>query len=250
MILLDDTYWEIRTTKEKGRGIYTKLEIEPGTVIGDYVGRVIKTAEEDTSDKDGLYLLYYHDYAAIYPEDIMAVGIHLANHSCAPNSWIYTYKGHTLFFALRKIHPGEEITISYQLSPSDFCKPCSHACHCGSEFCTGTMHLSPEAFSAWNTFNESEAKKTKRTPIRYGRILPRLKEYPSTINDDDIYTLYGAASMQPQIYNNENLPSVDVLRKRIRQTGRMLYFPKMQTLICGIKENHAVSKDIPSVAFL
>lgn len=250
MILLDDTFWEVKNTKEKGRGIYAKKDIAPGTVIGDYIGKVIRTAEEDTSDKDGLYLLYYHDYASLYPEDTTAIGIHLVNHSCTPNSWIYTYKGHTLFFALRKIHPGEEITISYQLSPSDFCKPCIHACHCGSEFCTGTMHLSQETFSIWNSFNESEAKKSKRAPIRYGKLLPKLKEYPGTIKDNTIYTLYGAVSMQPAMYNDAQIPTVDDLRKRIRQTGRMLYFPKVRTLIYGIKENQAVSKAIPSVAFL
>src|SRR5687768_10758672 len=84
MFLLDASYWEVKTTKEKGRGVFAKKDIAPGIVIADYLGRVIKTAEEDTSEKDGLYLLYYHDYASIYPADLEAEGFHLVNHSCVP----------------------------------------------------------------------------------------------------------------------------------------------------------------------
>jgi uncharacterized protein len=168
MILLPDGSWEIKTTEKKGRGIFAAKDITPGTVIGDYIGRVIKTAEEDTSQKDGLYLMYYHDYASLYPTDIHASGIHLINHSCAPNCWIFTYKGHTLFFTLRKIFAGEELTASYLLSPDAFCDPCGHTCRCGSAFCTRTMHLPEKQFKKWNAFAEEQGKENKacKTTLR------------------------------------------------------------------------------------
>lgn len=241
MILLNETSWEIKTTKDKGRGIYAKKDIAPGTVIGDYLGKVIKTAEEDTTEKDGLYLLYYHDYASIYPEDITAVGIHLVNHSCTPNSWVYIYKGHTLFFSLRKIFAGEEITISYLLSPNEFCEPCPHACICGSQFCTGTMHITKDQFTRWNNFQEEESAKTKRAPIRYGKLLPKLKAYPQTIADNQIYTLFGATDI-PSLHSKESeLPSIKELRHRIRTTGKKLYFSKIKTTVYGIKDNTIVT---------
>ena len=108
MFLIPEDHWEVRCTKEKGKGIFAKKEIKAGTIIGDYLGKIIKTAEYDLDkDKKGLFLMYFTDRASIYP-DLKKPGIHLLNHSCSPNCWIYTFKGHTLFFALRKIEPGEE----------------------------------------------------------------------------------------------------------------------------------------------
>lgn len=241
MFLLDESFWEIKSSPAKGRGVYAKKDILPGIVIGDYIGKVIKTAEEDTSEKDGLYLLYYHDYASIYPEDLNTPGVHLLNHSCEPNCWIYTYKGHTLFFTLRRIFAGEEFTISYQLSPADYCNPCTHTCLCQSDFCTKTMHLSQEEFLQWSQFQEKQSKKTKRAPIRYGKRLPKLKDYPKNIQDHTIYTLFGSSIIGAETSKAEQIPSVKELRKRIRKTGSKLYFPKQQKTILGIKNNTILS---------
>src|SRR5882672_6267951 len=175
MILLSQDAWEIKMTQKKGRGIFIKNPIAAGTVVGDYIGRVIRTAEEDTHEKEnGLYLTYYHVYASLYPLDVKAPGIHLVNHSCAPNCWMYIYKGHTLFFALRHIFAGEELTVSYLLSPEDLCNPCTHRCHCKSIICYTTMHLSKDSYTKWHAFETKQAKQTKRARIRYGKVLPKL----------------------------------------------------------------------------
>lgn len=237
MVLLPETSWEIKTTSQKGRGIFTKKGVKPGTVIGDYIGKVLRTAEEDTSEKDGLYLMYYHDYASILPEDVTAPGIHLLNHSCAPNCWIYTYQGHTLFFTLRKIFPGEELTASYLLSPDKDCEPCAHVCRCGHSFCTQTMHQTQERFERWDLFMNAEAKKTKRKRIHYGKTLPLLPSYPDSIRDHQIYDLFGSLEQPSLTQTNVILPTVEAIRKHIRQTGRILVFPKLKTRILGIKDN-------------
>lgn len=188
MFLLKDDYWEIRKTKEKGYGVFAKKEIKVGTVISDYLGKIINIAEYDLEkDKQGLYLMYLTDQASIYP-DITKPGHHLINHSCQPNCWIYIFQGHTLFFALRKIKPGEELTISYLLSPKDeTCKPCIHDCKCGSKFCTGTMHLSKDKYNKWQKFQDEEKKKTKIAKFIFGKNLPKLKSYPKIILDNPIY---------------------------------------------------------------
>lgn len=241
MILLPQSSWEIQTTKQKGKGLFATKDIVPGTVIGDYIGKVLRTAVDDTSEKNGLYLLYYHDYASIYPEDLAAPGIHLINHSCAPNCWIYTYKGHTLFFSLRKIFAGEELTASYQLSPAAFCDPCHHACYCGSKHCRGTMHLSEERFQRWNAFSENQAKQTKRARIRYGKLLPQLPSYPTAIKDDPMYDLFGSQEKTPVVLSNAKLPSVPILRKKIRNTGRTLTFPRIKQTVVGIQDDVIVT---------
>lgn len=188
MFLLADDYWQIKKTKEKGYGVFAKRQIKAGTTIGDYLGKVIKTAEYDlASDKKGLYLMYFSDQASIYP-NLKKPGIHLLNHSCTPNCWIYTYHGHTLFFALRKIKAGEELTISYLLSPlEDTCKNCPHTCKCKSKFCTGTMHLSKAKYEKWQKWQNLKKKKTKTPKTIFGKNLQKLTSYPKTIPNNPIY---------------------------------------------------------------
>lgn len=189
MFLLTEDYWQVRKTKEKGNGVFTKKEISAGTLISDYLGTVIKTAEYDLDkDKNGLYIMYLSDQASIYP-DLKKPGPHLINHSCAPNCWIYIYHGHTLFFALRNIKPGEELTISYLLSPnSGSCKPCTHACLCDSKLCAGTMHLSEDKYKIWQKFQNKEKKNTKISKVVFGKNLPKFKSYPKIFPGDPIYT--------------------------------------------------------------
>ena len=194
MFLLKDDHWQIKKTQEKGFGVFAKKEIKAGTIIGDYLGKVIKTAEYDLDkDKKGLFLMYFTDQAAIYP-NLKKPGIHLLNHSCTPNCWIYIYCGHTLFFTLRKIDPGEELTISYLLNPQDeTCKPCTHTCKCNSKFCTGTMHLSKDKYQKWQNFQKNQMKKTRKTKVVFDKNLPKLASYPKFIPDNPIYALICSA---------------------------------------------------------
>ena len=190
MFLIDKHSWETRMTAEKDLGIFAKKAIKRGVVIGDYLGKVIQTAEyELENDKRCLYLMYFSDTASIYP-NLKKPGIHLFNHSCEPNCWIYTYKGHTLFFALRKIKPGEEFTIPYLLSPKDeTCKPCTHICKCNSQFCTGTMHLSQVKYEKWQNFQNKLKKETKTPKVVFGKNLPKLTSYPRLIPNNPIYRI-------------------------------------------------------------
>ncbi|HET7099000.1 MAG TPA: SET domain-containing protein [Patescibacteria group bacterium] len=182
MFLIKKDFWQVKTTKNKGKGIFAKKTITSGTVIGDYLGKVIKISEYDLEkDKKGLYLMFLNDEAAIYP-DLKKPGIHLFNHSCEPNCWIYNYQGHTLFFTLRNIEVGEELTISYLLPPkSKNENPCTHICKCGSKICTGTMHLSEKNYQKWQKFQDDQKKKTKVEKFIFGKNLPKLASYPKTV---------------------------------------------------------------------
>lgn len=243
MILLSHDLWEIKKTEKKGRGVFATKDIPAGTIIGDYIGKVIKTAEEDTYESDeGLYLMYYHDYASLYPIDIGAPGVHLINHACAPNCWMYTYKGHTLFFALRHIFAGEELTVSYLLSPDITCDPCLHICKCEGLICYQTMHLSKERFEEWNEVNLELSEKTKRERIRYGKELPLLSSYPKTISDHPVYLLAGSAMHKPLICDDKKLPSKKVLRKLIRESGRTLLFPALKIKVLGVEQDRVISE--------
>jgi uncharacterized protein len=187
MFLLPKKIWKVKRTKEKGLGVFAREEIQKGNIIGDYLGKVIKTRYYNFSrDKKELYLMYYSDQASIYP-DLEKPGIHLINHSCAPNCWIYIYRGHTLFFAFKNIKPHEELTISYLLSPIGKCNPCIHICKCGSKNCTKSMHLSEKSYEKWQNFQENGANKTKRLRVVYGKNLPKIRSYPKILASDPIY---------------------------------------------------------------
>lgn len=155
MFLIDHNYYQIKKTKNKGRGVFAKKTIKAKTIIGEYTGELVEIEKYDLEkDKDGLYLMFLDDKYAIYP-DLKSEDIHLINHSCDPNSWIFNTKGKVYFFTLRDIKVGEELTISYLLPPKDkTCNPCPHDCYCGSEKCTGTMHQSAESFNSWQKFQK------------------------------------------------------------------------------------------------
>ena len=248
MVLLSSQYWEIKETENKGRGLFAKKAISPGVVIGDYIGKVLRTKEVDLDeDKENLYLMYYHDRACIFP-NLQKPGIHLLNHSCSPNSGLYTYCGHTLAFTLRQIFAGEELTISYLLTPKDeFCKSCNHVCKCESMVCRQTMHQSLEKYKKWRIFQETKAKKDPSTSsgrgkIRYGKELPQLSRYPKTIPDNSIYDLFGNTQKPPKSFAAKTLPSVKEIRKLIRKTGRVLKFPALNTKIYGILNDLVISE--------
>jgi len=245
MFLLSKDYWEVRGTAKKGRGVFATKMIPAGTVIGDYIGKIVPTSEADIYDTGRhFYLMYYHRNAFIYPL-LNRIGIHLLNHSCTPNAWMYTYKGHTLFFSIRAIFPGEEITLNYLLEPQDEdCKPCKHLCQCGSDFCRQTMHLSQKELDLWWKFDQRNMKKTKKAKVKPGHMLPFLSQYPKTIADNETYTLFGNPKKRSTIIKATSLPSAKIVRKQIRETGRTLRFPSLNLQILGVKDNTLITKTI------
>lgn len=159
MFFIDKSCYQIKKTKNKGRGVFAKKEIKAKTIIGEYTGEKIEIEKYDLEkDKVGLYLMFLDDKHAIYP-NIESKDIHLINHSCEPNCWMLNTDGNVYFFTLRDIKKGEEITISYLLPPKDkTCNPCTHKCCCQSKKCTGTMHQSKKDFAKWQKFKENLSK--------------------------------------------------------------------------------------------
>ena len=182
MFLLKKYYWEVKETKSKGRGVFARKPISAGTLIGDYVGKLVHLKDVDfDKEKGNLYLMYYNDTTGIYPS-LRKPGIHLLNHSCSPNCWIIKFKRHTLVFALKNIKKREELTISYLLPPKNICKPCPHICHCQSKRCTKTMHLTEGGYKKWQDFQDKEKKKEDLIRIKNGNKLKPLLNYPKTIS--------------------------------------------------------------------
>ena len=64
-------------------------------------------------------------------------GSQFVNHSCQPNTFVRITHGHVIFFALRDISPGEELTLDYVESYH----PDTKGCRCGAPGCRGTINL-------------------------------------------------------------------------------------------------------------
>jgi len=185
MFLIDKSYWEIRKTEKKGKGVFAKKTILKGTIVGDYIGKLIHIKDVDLEkEKKNLYLMSYSDEYGIYP-DLKKPGVHLINHSCSPNCFIHKYKDRTLVFALKDIERKEELTIHYLLPPKLNCKNCTHTCYCESKNCTGSMHLSDKKYKIWQSFQKNQKGKVSKKSFKEAFIKP-LAEYPKNIPNNYI----------------------------------------------------------------
>jgi uncharacterized protein len=76
--------------------------------------------------------------------EIGGSGAERINHSCDPNLAARRVHGHILFFSLRRIRSGEELTLDYKYHP----KSPRMICRCGSENCRETINLTAEQWIA------------------------------------------------------------------------------------------------------
>lgn len=244
MFLLPNDCWEIRESAKKGRGVYARTDIKPGTVIGDYLGKIIRVEDEEEYNKRyGLYARYFSSVATIYP-DPNVPGVHMINHSCTPNCDVQSYEDHCLHYAIRFIYAGEELTVDYTIDPREGEDPMSDiACHCESQFCRGTMCTAPWLSDKLVGGGEDEDEDAT-SPVPFGEELPRLAAYPRTMSDDPLCDLYAVQDLEPVRFAETSLPSVRELRIRLRKTGRPLSFPKMGVLVQGVFRNAAVIKPL------
>jgi len=242
MILLDKSFYTIKKEKQKGRGIFAKKEIPNGTIVADYLGRLIKVEEEEDYEKRfGHYVMFYNDRASIVPQNIKAVGAHLINHSCMPNCGVLLLQKHIIYVSLRKIFPGEELTIDYeieQLPKGNFQYPC----FCKNLFCRGTMNVSQEKEEKWYRFSHKGSKVNFNSlEVAFGQALEPLKKYPKFMKDSFGYPVFASLIKEPIIVSDSRLPSIKVLREKIKNTGRCLYFPKIDYCLFGIADNTLIS---------
>jgi hypothetical protein len=246
MFLLPPSDYKIKKTKVKGRGVFAVKEILAGTIIGDYLGVLIEDKKAAILEKkyhNACYSMDYNDNGlSIFPADIKAAGIHLINHSCAPNCDAYFYYGHTLYFALRRILPGEELTIDYGFdTENENEKDFLHPCFCGSPFCRGTMYANSVRLRSYGAYYRAETKGQKFKEFPVGTILPPLEKYPATIKDNNIFNLFASLETVPLVYHDRKLPTISELRKRLRTTGRILNFKNLNLKVSAIIEGKVVA---------
>lgn len=246
MFLLASSDYKVKSVSRKGKGILAKKEIAAGTLVGDYLGRIVSDKEADRLEKKvgGHYAFeYIGNNTSIWPLDCKATDVHLINHSCAPNCSTVDVAGHNIFYALRHIFPGEELTIDYEFDSESGGGPAT--CFCASPFCRGTMHARVKEHCL--KLKKIVQNQPKFKAAKIGEVLLPLAKYPKIINDyllkdGSRNNLYANLTVNPLVCRETSLPALPELRRRLRLSGRRLYFSRLNLTILGVADGHLLAK--------
>ena len=127
----------IRKSQINGKGCFATVPFSRGKKIAEYTGELIPDLEaQKRASKRRILRICDIDGRFSLDGARGGNGTHYINHSCEPNAYMQTLYGHVLFFALRDIQPGEEITIDYEQT----LHPDSKRCSCGAASCRGKIN--------------------------------------------------------------------------------------------------------------
>lgn len=133
-------------TENKGWGIRSKVPIQSGSFIIEYVGEVVSEREfkhrmTSIYAQDSHHYCLHMDGGIVIDGHRMGGECRFVNHSCEPNCEIQKWTVNGLYrmalFSLRDIKPGEELCYDYNFSlfnPHE-----GQSCRCGSEKCRGVI---------------------------------------------------------------------------------------------------------------
>ncbi|HEV2762408.1 MAG TPA: SET domain-containing protein-lysine N-methyltransferase [Pyrinomonadaceae bacterium] len=123
---------EVRKSPIYGRGCFAKTHFAARRKIAEYAGELIRGQRRINARLQGkriIKVIWLNDDTAIDGE-VGGNATAYINHSCEPNAYMRVAPGdRIIFFALRDIEPGEEITMDYR-DPDH-----PEVCRCGSPKC-------------------------------------------------------------------------------------------------------------------
>ena len=127
----------IKKSSINGKGCFATRLFPRRRKIAEYAGERITTVEaERRARRRRVLRICAIDSRWSLDGSRGGNGTHYINHSCQPNCYMKILHGHIQFYALRDIHPGEEITIDYQYTLHSDKK----RCYCGAKSCRGTIN--------------------------------------------------------------------------------------------------------------
>ncbi len=134
----------IRESPIDGKGCFAAIHFPRGRKIAEYAGEKISRLEAERRGRRRKLRICDTDGRWSLDGSRGGNGTHYINHSCQPNAYMKTIRGHVLFFALRDIRPGEEITIDYENTLHSDRKRCT----CGAANCRRTINKIISEFSS------------------------------------------------------------------------------------------------------
>jgi len=117
------------------RGVYAESNIPANRKVIEYTGEKIGPHAASRRHKT-LYLFVLDDHWTI-DGSVGGSGAELINHSCQPNLVTRIIRGHILYFSLRRIRKGEELTVDYNFDETDETVRCA----CKAPKCRGTINI-------------------------------------------------------------------------------------------------------------
>lgn len=132
--------FKLRIAKSKIHrwGIYAGEPIPKNRKIIEYTGeRISRRETKKRCDERELNYLFTLDAYWTLDGSVGGSGAEYINHSCDPNVEARIIKGHILYFSLRDLKRGEELTVDYHFA-ADVEKV---TCGCGTTRCRGTINL-------------------------------------------------------------------------------------------------------------
>lgn len=119
-------------------GIYAEEDIPARRKVIEYTGERISRRETKVRASRALNYIFTLDSYWSIDGSSGGSGAEFVNHCCEPNIVARIIKGHILYFSLRRIRKGEELTLDYHFGKDVETVPCA----CGAEKCRGTINLS------------------------------------------------------------------------------------------------------------
>jgi uncharacterized protein len=119
-----------------GKGCFATIAFKKRGKIAEYAGEKISNAEARRRSHRKMLRICEINSRWSLDGSRGGNGTHYINHSCVPNAFMQILYDHILFFALRDIEAGEEITIDYKTTLHDDDKRCI----CGAGNCRGKIN--------------------------------------------------------------------------------------------------------------
>ena len=126
----------IRKSPISGKGCFATLPFGKRRKIAAYAGERISNAEAKRRGGRRILRICGIDHRWSLDGSRGGNGTHYINHSCTPNAFTRTLNDQLIFFALREIQPGEEITIDYYSTLHSDSKRCT----CRAASCRKTIN--------------------------------------------------------------------------------------------------------------
>ncbi len=118
-------------------GVFAAENIPARRKIIEYTGERISRKETKIRCERPLNYIFTLDNYWSIDGSVNGSGAQFINHCCEPNVVARVVKGHILYFTLRPIRKGEELTIDYHFPKKDE----KVLCACGARACRGTINL-------------------------------------------------------------------------------------------------------------
>ena len=128
---------EVRDSGIHGRGVFAAQSIPPNRKVIEYTGERISAKQAEKRGHGERTYYFALDRYWVLDGSVGGSGAEYINHSCEPNLISRIMKGHILYMSLRRIRPGEELTVDYHFSRHEE----RVECHCKAKNCRQTINL-------------------------------------------------------------------------------------------------------------